>query len=168
VRSWLLSKQQVGRALTHREPGDGQVSFEEFAKLMVSLASAPPPPPGAPLHGQGQPYGSAVLPGAPLHQGLGAPPPHLAGMGQPGGMMQSTFGVGQGMMMGGQPMGMFASTPAAVYGTGNPVQVRLQSRQKWDSAADAHAATTGHGDVPAHEWLGCECAEARPPEISGH
>ena len=116
-------------ALTRRGTGDGQVSFEEFAKLMVSLASAPPP--GAPLHAQGAPpYSGAALHGAPLQQGLGAPPPHLAGMGQPGmGMMQTTIGVGQGMMMPGGPhIGMFAPPPSAVYGTGNPVQVRPWSR----------------------------------------
>ena len=143
------------------------MSFEEFAKLMVSLASAPPPP-GAPLHGQGQPYAGAVVSGAAPHQGLGAPPPHLAGMGQPGGMMQSTFGVGQGLMPGGQPMGMFAPPPSAVYGTGNPVQVRPRRQWKRESVADARAATTGHGDVPADERLGCRRAAAHPPEIPGN
>ena len=88
--------------------GDGQVSFEEFAKLMMSLAAPPPP--------QQQP-GSMPLgaPGYPLGTGLGAGYAPQFGGGGPG--------IPGGSYPGGLP-GSYPASTAAPMSSGNPVQAR--------------------------------------------
>ena len=86
--------------------GDGQVSFEEFAKLMMSLAAPPPPPQQAgmlPLGAPGFPAGTGL--------GGGYPPPYgVGGPGVPGGSYQ-----------GGVP-GSYPASTAPPMSSGNPVQ----------------------------------------------
>jgi hypothetical protein len=103
------------------------VSFEEFAKLMVSLASAPPPP-GVPPPAAMQSFGASAAPQGFPPQTLGALPPHLAvtGLGPTFGAMQSTMGVGYGpsqsmLMPGQQTMGMYGAPTLTT--SGNPVKV---------------------------------------------
>ncbi len=98
-------------------PGDGQVSFEEFAKLMLSLASVPQPrsasgaaglPPGA--SGLGAPYGAPPY---------GVAPPHLAGVGS---AQSGLYGTGLGLPGGYAGAGAQAAYPGPPpAASGNPV-----------------------------------------------
>lgn len=100
-------------------PGDGQVSFEEFAKLVLSLSAPPPPPPPHAAMGAGP--GGAYVPGGRAPTGFdrmagAGVPPHLAGL--PSGV-GSFYGHGAGGYPGGLPPPASALAPS-----GNPVQVR--------------------------------------------
>ena len=95
----------------HTHAGDGQVSFEEFAKLMMSL-SAPQAPPQAAAQlaagfggGTGLQGGSMPPPGAPPHY-LGAGAAGAYAPGFPGGLPPPAI---------------------ALSSSGNPVQVCEQS-----------------------------------------
>ena len=126
--------------------GDGQVSFEEFAKLMMSLAAPPPPPqqqagmlpPGAP----GFPAGTGL--------GGGYPPPYgVGGPGFPGGAYQ-----------GGVP-GSYPASTAPPMSSGNPVQARLTARASaTHKAPHADMQTCSSQDMETFQRMNALDAEA--------
>ena len=125
--------------------GDGQVSFEEFAKLMMSLAAPPP---------QQQQAGTLPLsaPGFPAGTGLGGvyPPPYGVGVGGPG--------VPGSSYPGGVP-GSYPASTAPPMSSGNPVQARVAHvharRMQRRRLTCRTRLPAGYGDFPAHERAGC-------------